>query len=365
MDKIITSMLKDLQQLAEPSLKEFKTTEYIVNFLNKHNIPIDKNLKTGCFGTINADSNRTIAFRADIDALPLDREKTTYKHLCGHHSHTVGLLLALKNIINRKDRLKSNIRYIFQPAEETGGGAKFMIENNALTDVDEIYGLHGYPKMKLGEIGVKKGEVMAGSCIFKLEISGKSTHAAYPNQGNDVVVALSDYINLCQKIISRIKNPVKSGVISFCIINCGSAPNILPENIETEGTFRYFAKEEKELIKNSMEKFLQAVEIGYNVKGNLITSCNNEPVVNNDILSDKLVNILKGNTDFRIIDNFTPEMGAEDFSAYLQMVNGVYIKVGIAENENHPPLHNKNFYVTQEGVKNYIKLWEALSFVDL
>ncbi len=355
-------ILKDLSNIAEPSFKEYKTTEYITNFLEKHGIPIDKKFETGCFGTINTGSKRTIALRADIDALPVDAENTKFAHLCGHHGHTAALLLALKELIKNKKELNCNIRYIFQPAEETGSGALFLIDKGVLENVDEIYALHGDPNNRLGTVAIKSGELMAGSSLFKISISGYGTHAAFPHKGCDVVIAISELINLCQKIISRFKNPTKEGVISFCKINGGTAANILPSEIVAEGTFRFFEEEVKNLIINKMKRALKSVEEFYNVKTDFQITKGTLPLINDKKLCNKLIKKFSFNK-FKIVEDYEKMMGSEDFSYFLEKVPGVYLKVGIALSNNHPPLHNKNFFLPVEAVLHYVYLFMQLACV--
>ncbi len=355
-----SKMLNELSAIAEPSFKEYKTTEYIIDFLKKNNIPIDKELKTGCFGTINVGAEKTIAIRADIDALPADSKNSVYKHLCGHHAHTTGLLLALQNINLLKEKLKFNIRYIFQPAEETVNGAKFMIENGAIKGVDAVFALHGDPTQKLGEICIKDGELMAGAALFNITLSGKSTHAAFPQYGSDVIVAISDYINLCQKIISRYKDPIETAVISFTTINGGYAKNILPESVEASGTIRFFNEDIKKLLQNEMANILKNIENIYKINGELDFTSFTAPVINNIELARKLKPLLK--KEFKVIENYNKMMGSEDFSEFIKEIPGVYLIVGIAKDDNHPPLHNKDFFVPYEAVLIYKKLWELIAF---
>lgn len=353
-------ILNDLSLIAEPAFKEFKTTEYIVDFLKKENIKIDKIFKTGCFGTIDIGKEKTIAIRADIDALPINKNSTEFKHLCGHHAHTAGLLLALKTINENREKLKHNIRYIFQPAEETGNGAQFIIDQGAMRNISYVFGLHGDPNYPLGNVCLKKGEVMAGAASFDIKINGKSTHAAFPQYGNDVVVAMSEYINICQKIISRFKDPMENGLISFTMVNCGSAKNILPEKVEISGTFRFFNNHIKSLIKDKMIDSLKAIEKIYNVKGEISFDFVTEPVKNSSELIDKLKKILE--KDYKIINDYNKIMGSEDFSEYLKIAKGVFLIVGIATSNNHPPLHNKDFFVTEKAVEIYRDIWEKLAF---
>ncbi len=357
----IKTTFEELANIAEPSFKEFKTTEYIVEFLEKNNIPIDVKCKTGCFGTIDIGAKKTVALRADIDALPVDEKGEKFAHLCGHNGHTAALMHTLI-ILNKKiDSLKCNIRYIFQPAEETGTGALFLIEKGAMEGVDEIFGLHGDPNNNLGEISIQPGELMAGSSLFKITFSGNSTHAAFPHKGSDVIIAMSDYINLCQKIITRFKDPVEEGVISFCKVNGGSAPNILPSSVSLEGTFRFFSTNVKEMIVEKMKDALFTVEKFYKISTDFRIEKGTIPLINSKELSEALLHIFE-NSELKIICNSRKMMGSEDFSYFLKRAPGVYLKVGIATSDNQPPLHNKNFSLSIDAVIFYIYTFLKIAF---
>ena len=354
------SLLEDLGNLAEPSFKEFETTKYIVSFLDENKIPLDKVFATGCFGTIDCGAEKTIALRADIDALPTNSEGTEYKHLCGHHSHAAMLLLALKYLVQHQDELQVNVRYIFQPAEEIGGGALFMMKEGCLEDCSEVYGIHVDPHQKLGDILLKPGEFMAGAVMFEVKFTGNSTHAAYPHTGDDVLVAATDYVNICQKIISRFKNPIKKAVLSFGQIAAGQAFNILPEELLMKGTYRYFDAEVKELIEQKMEAIGEAIKLIYGVDVDISIKEGTVPLHNNPLLTAKLTEIFSG-PEIQVNTELDPMMGGEDFSYYLEESPGVFVKLGVAgEAGHHPPLHNKDFFVPAAAVLLGTMLWVEL-----
>ncbi len=353
------ALLKDLNNIAEPSFKEFETTRYIVNFLDKNKIPRDKVFATGCFGTIDCGAEKTIALRADIDALPTNSEGTEHKHLCGHHSHVAMLLLALQYLIQHQDELQVNIRYIFQPAEEVGGGAQFMMKEGCLEGCSEVYGIHVDPHQKLGDILLKPGEFMAGAVMFEVKFSGNSTHGAYPHTGDDVVVAASDYVNLCQKIITRFKNPIKKAVLSFGQIAGGQAFNILPEELLMKGTYRYFDAEVKELIEQKMEAIGAAIKLIYGVDVTVSVKEGTVPLHNNPLLTAKLTEMFSG-SEIHVNTELDPMMGGEDFSYYLEECPGVFVKLGVANEAGHPPLHNKDFFVPAAAVLLGTMFWVEL-----
>ena len=352
-------LLEDLGRIAEPSFKEFKTTKYILNFLQQNNIPVDKSFETGCFGTLNCGAEKTIALRADIDALPTNPEGTEFKHLCGHHSHTSMLLLALKYLVQHQDQLKVNIRYIFQPAEELGSGALFMMREGCLEGCEEVYGIHVDAHQKLGDVLLKPGEFMAGAVMFDIKFTGNSTHAAYPHTGDDVLVAATDYVNLCQKIITRFKNPIKKAVLSFGQISGGQAFNILTEELLMKGTYRYFDAEVKELIEQKMRVIGDAIKLIYGVDVTISAVEGTVPLHNNPRLTDKLIEIFSGQ-ELQVNTKLDPMMGGEDFSFYLDECPGVFVKLGIAGESGHPPLHNKDFFVPADAVLLGTMFWVEL-----
>ncbi|RLB74317.1 MAG: hypothetical protein DRH06_09805 [Deltaproteobacteria bacterium] len=352
-------LLEDLGRIAEPSFKEFETTKYIVNFLRENKVPLDQVFETGCFGTIDCGAEKTIALRADIDALPTNPEGTEFKHLCGHHSHTAMLLLALKYLIQHQDELKVNIRYIFQPAEEMGSGALFMMKEGCLKGCAEVYGIHVDAHQRLGEMLLKPGEFMAGAVMFEIKFSGNSTHAAYPHTGDDVLVAATDYVSLCQKIITRFKNPIKKAVLSFSQISGGQAFNILAEELSMKGTYRYFDAEVKELIEQKMRAIGDAIKLIYGVDVAITAVEGTVPLHNDRVLTDKLIELFSGQ-EIQVNTELDPMMGGEDFSYYLEECPGVFIKLGVAGESGHPPLHNKDFFVPVEAVLLGTMFWVEL-----
>ena len=351
--------LKKLENLAEESFKEFKTTHYICEYLGKNGVENFTNCNPGVFGTIDADKDKTIAIRADIDALPLDKDKKSFKHMCGHHAHTAILLEFLKLANKNREKLKYNIRFIFQPAEEIGKGSEFLISKGCLDNVKEIYALHTEPSLNLGEIGLKKGYLLAGAKFFDLEIYGNSTHAALPHKGIDIFIVFSDLVSKIQTILSRFKDPAKSGVFSIGKVEAGYAHNIIPDKIKVSGTFRFFEDDVKEIIEKKLLDALESLKIFYGIDYSLNFITGTIPLINDEKVVNKLIKILK-NSDFKIIEDIYPMMGSEDFAFYLEKVPGVFIWFGIKEGEFHPPLHNKDFYVSEKAVDLGVKLWKKL-----
>ncbi len=352
-------LFHQFEEIAEPSFKEFKTTELIAETLKRYEINNFNKFDTGLFGTLNFNGEKTVAVRADIDALPANPEKTVYKHLCGHHLHITSLLAALCKISKGKKQLNSNIRFIFQPAEENVMGADFIIEKGALENVDEIYALHVDPELEIGTFSVKEGELMAGARHLKISFSGKGTHAAYPHFGSDLILAVSDFIVRCQSIISRKINPTEKAVLSFGKFIGGSIGNVLPDKVELEGTFRFFNNDINEKIELELNKLLESICSYYDLEYSMNISKGTPPLINKAELIPGLIKALE-KSKLKPVNDTRISMGGEDFASYLEKINGLFIRLGIKNSDKIIPLHNQDFKVDDSVLPYAIDFWENL-----
>lgn len=346
--------LRELYDRAEASMKEYKTSEYIKKRLDEMGLEYQEAFVTGIFGTIDTGSDRTIALRADMDALPYDEEGREYRHLCGHHANMTTVLTVLSVMANIKDKLNVNVRFIFQPAEELVSGSEEMIKAGCMTGVDEILATHTSPDVDFGYAALVEGGTMAGANHFDVIIRGMSTHAAYPHMGTDTVAAAAEFVMSCQTILTRKKSPILDGVISFGMINGGTAANILPEEVKLSGTYRHFDKRVKDLIEYNMKLRLKGVEDFYGVQGEFIIHDGTPPV----ICDSEIVGRLRGICREKDINVTTYEksMGGEDFALYLEHAPGAFIWQGVRQGESHPPLHNKEYTVPESATMPGVRL---------
>ena len=241
----IYAIRRHFHRYPELSFKEFNTAETISQHLNNLGISHKKGVgKTGIVGEINFGPGPTIALRADMDALPIQEENNLdYKslndgvmHACGHDGH-MAILLGAANALSKNSKLKKGtVRFIFQPAEEGLGGAKYMIEDGCLDKVDEIYGLHLWNYQLYGEVGIKDGPVMASADLFDIEVSGKGGHGATPQGTIDDIVVASNLVTMLQTIVSRNTNPLASTVLSIGKITGGHNFNIISAKVHMSGT---------------------------------------------------------------------------------------------------------------------------------
>ncbi|MGE4318800.1 MAG: M20 family metallopeptidase [Deferribacterales bacterium] len=348
--------LKELYDRAEPSFKEFRTSEYIQTRLKGMGLTDYKTAGTGIFGTIDAGREETVALRSDMDALPFNAEKTEYRHLCGHHANMTTLLGILDIITKNRDRLRYNIRYIFQPAEELVSGSVTMIDAGCMEGVTKIFATHTTPDAELGSVALVYGGCMAGSNHFDIYFRGRATHAAMPHKGADTVTAACEFVTSMQMAVSRLIDPTLSGLISFGMIHGGSAANILPEEVYVSGTYRHFEPEVKDTIEKAIKTRLKSVEEFYGIETELIIHDGTPPVICDKELMDGFRQVCE-ETGIPISKYDSKSMGGEDFAFYLQHARGAFIWQGVSTGGGyHPPLHNKDYKVPEEAVYPCITL---------
>ena len=357
---------KNLNKLAEQGFKEYKTSKYIRDYLDKLNIEYKTYLGTDVVGMIKGTNpSKNIAFRSDIDALV-----TEYgiKHLCGHDGHMSILLGFLEYLKNNEDKLKDNIIFIFQPAEEGPGGAEKLVEKNVLKEfeVDEIYGLHLYPEIEQGQIGVRSGYFLAQNGEINIDIKGKSGHGAMPQNTIDAIIIACDFVNRLQSIISRNISPVESAVLTFGKIEGGSVRNIIADTVRVEGTIRVFNPNVYSTIKDRIVEIAKGFEIGYNCEIN-VEIIDGYLAVNND---KRLVKKFKESLHEDIVIELEPLMISEDFSFYQKEVPGLFFMLGSRNKEKKytSGLHNINFNFDEEillyGIETYVNLLNSFESLD-
>ncbi|PLX69158.1 MAG: hypothetical protein C0602_06985 [Denitrovibrio sp.] len=337
--------LKELYDRAEPSMKEYKTSEYIKKRLTEMGLSYTEAFVTGVFGTLDVGAEKTIALRADMDGLPFDEEGKEYSHLCGHNANMTTLLTTLNVMVKMKDKLNVNVRFIFQPAEELVSGSVEMIKAGCMDGVSEILATHTTPDVEFGKAALVEGGTMAGSNHFDIIFKGMSTHAAMPHMGTDTVTAAAEYIMSCQTILTRKKSPILDGLISFGKINGGSASNILPEEVRVGGTFRHFEMIVKKLIEHGMKVRLKAIEDFYGIQTDFTIHEGTPPVICDKTIVGKLRSLCEEKNI--PLGEYEKSMGGEDFAFYLEHAPGAFIWQGVRKGESHPPLHNKKYTVPE------------------
>ncbi|ODN44072.1 hypothetical protein BGC07_10485 [Piscirickettsia litoralis] len=348
-----------------PELKyeEVETAELVTKELERYGYEVKTGIgKTGV--TALLDSGRpgpVVALRADLDALPICEQtgldyssKNPGKmHACGHDGHTATLLLVARVLKEHVGLLPCGaIKFIFQPAEEGGAGAYAMIQEGVLESpkVDAIFGYHNFPGTELGHVIVRSGCFMAGANMFKVTVTGKGGHAAYPEACIDPVVAAAALIQNTQSIISRNISSGEQGIISITQLNAGTAHNVIADDVELQGTIRatspkamdYLIERFESVVKHSVATFGAEASIEYTLDPPY------PPTMNHPKESELVHQVAKeslGENRVHWLDGVS-SMGGEDFAFYLQEVPGCYF--GVGNGMSSPSLHNGHYDYSDE-----------------
>ncbi len=333
---------------------------------------------TGIVATIEGqknDSGKSVALRADMDALdmveasgqPWASKIPGKMHGCGHDGHTAMLLGAAKYLSETRN-FNGTVHLIFQPAEEGGAGAVKMIKEGLFKDykIDAVFGMHNWPGMKKGTIGLKPGPIMASTDSFEITLTGKGGHAAMPNRSIDPIVIGSQVIMSLQTIVSRQVDPVDQAVITVTNFNAGSgAFNVIPDKAVLTGTIRAFKVDTRAFLKSRVEDVAKSVAALHGGTASATFNDGYDPTINSSAESAFCAEVARGLVGpENVNDSVDPCMGAEDFGAMLQEVPGCYIWMGQAEADEKSPhnkgLHNVGYDFNDEIIPLGIEYWARL-----
>ena len=374
----IISTRRDIHQHPELAFNEHRTAKLVAERLKSLGIDVQTGIgKTGVVGILKGNgSGKTIALRADMDALPMqETSDIPYKsqndgvmHACGHDGHTAMLLGAAEALSQKTDKLNGTVKFIFQPAEEGQGGARYMIEDGALNGVDEVYGIHLWNYQEYGTVGVKPGPILAAADLFEITVHGKGGHGAAPQGTKDAVVIASHLVQTLQTIVSRNTNPIESTVVTIGQINGGYNFNIIADTVNMKGTARAYTEENRQLIKTRMAEIIKGTEQIFDCTIDFDYEDGYPPTVNHPIESEKLLNAARNIVGDGAGDPYL-SMGGEDFSYFLQKVPGCFFFVGSAPPDHEPlsvPHHCSHFDFDERallvGSSVYLQLVEDIIF---
>jgi len=369
LESYIVEMRRDFHMYPELKYEEERTSSIVSKELEELGYEVMRTAKTGIIGILRGkEEGRTVTLRADMDALPVQEENDVpYKsrvpgkmHACGHDAHTAMLLGAAKILAEIKDKLNGTVKLIFQPGEEGGLGAKKIVEEGHLDDVDAIFGIHVWAELPSGTIGIREGPLLASADAFKATIRGKGGHGAVPHMSIDPIVVAIDIANAYQKIISREINPLDPAVISVTKIVAGTTFNVIPETAELWGTIRAFNEGIRDFIIERMRQITEGYAKSMRCDGGFeLTMEHIPPTINDKGLADFARRILKPLGE---IVEPRPTLGAEDFAFYTQKTPGLFVLLGIRNEEkgiiypHHHPKFNVDESVLWKGSAIYALL---------
>ncbi len=360
-----------LHQIPETALEEFKTKEYLKNYLISIGLEPQEIVETGLFVYIEGkDKENCIAFRSDIDALNIKEEtgaefesKHVGKmHACGHDGHMT-TLLAFAKYLTTIQPLEKSVLLIFQPAEESPGRAKDIVETGLLKkyNVKAIYGIHLFPELPEGTVASKEGPFFAQAALMTTTITGKSGHGAMPHKTIDPLMAFTKIVDGYQTIVSRNLSPFDPGVVTIGKFCGGSAQNIIADTVNFWGTIRTFKEENTEFIIERIKEIHRGIELSYRVKIDEKIDIVYPPVVNDKELYKKFVETMK-NMNYVEHEALTI---SEDFAYYQKEVPGIFMLLGTRSEEKGfiHPLHSCHFNfdekVLLKGVEAFARILES------
>jgi amidohydrolase len=370
-DELVPDMValrRDLHEHPELAFEEVRTSGIVAKRLQALGLEVQTEVaKTGVVGLLRGNASKseakTIAIRADMDALPIyELNDIDYRstvdgkmHACGHDGHT-SIALAVANILSkRKAELTGNVKFIFQPAEEVIGGARPMVKEGAMEGVDGVIGLHLMSYYPVGRVGVRAGTVFASADGFTMTVKGKGGHGAMPETAVDPIVIAAYIITALQTLITRETSPFSPAVITIGQVHAGTAFNIIPETAELRGTMRAYSKEHREKLLRRIQ------EVADGVARAMGATCETEfadsgcpPCINDERMTEVVQKAATGAVGADKVDNGEEVMttGSDDMGYFLNAVPGCYFIVG-AKNENKGasyPHHHPRFNLDEDAL---------------
>jgi amidohydrolase len=363
-----------LHQHPELSDCEEQTARFVTERLRALGLEVRE--QVGGHGVVaelkGARPGRTFALRADMDALPIEEaNEVPYRsqnpgvmHACGHDGHTTTLLGTAKLLTGMRDALKGTVRFIFQPAEETVGGAKRMCEQGAMEGVEGIVALHGWPQVGIGQIGVKAGPMMASSDTFDITVKGKGAHAAYPHQSIDPIVIGAQIVTALQTISSREFDPNEPVVVTVGKFHAGTAYNVIPGSAAIAGTVRTLSREARAAAPEQVRRIAEGICAAGRATCEFTYRLGTPPVLNDPATAELIREV--GNEVLgadNVVSIPHSSMGAEDFAMYLEHAPGAMFRLGLGDvSPIHTPTFNFDDRALPIGVELFSRI--ALRFLE-
>lgn len=350
-----------LHQYPELSFQETKTAKYIADFYKELGLPYETNVGgNSVIATLKGGKpGKTIAFRADFDALPIQDEKDVpYKskidgvmHACGHDGHTATLLILAKVLKQYQEEIPGTIVFLHQHAEElVPGGAKSVIESGAINHVDAVFGTHLWATVPLGELQTSKDAFMAGADSFELTIQGQGGHGAYPHETKDAIVIGSELVSQLQKIVSRKIDPLKTAVVTIGEFHAGNAFNIIADQVKLTGTVRYFEEEVQQQVTSDIEKIIKGLCIANDATYTLNYMNGYPPLINHKEEAELVMEVGEQIPEIEQAKEVLPVMAGEDFAYYMKEKPGTFFFTGAKKEDNPYPHHHPKFDIDERAM---------------
>ena len=326
--------------------------------------------ETGLVLTLNADKpGPMIALRADMDALaiqetsglPWTSQTPGKMHACGHDGHTTCLVGAVRVLASLRDQLPGPVRFLFQPAEEGAGGGGRMCEEGVLDGVTAIFGLHGWPDLNQGDVGMRVGPFLAFSDRFKILVEGQGAHAAFPHQGIDPIPVAAQIVLGLQTIASRQTDPLDAVVVTVAQIHGGTADNIIPTHVELRGTLRSLRGATRTAAMAQIEQIATGMAAASGARAH-VEILEGTPVLENDADAVAFGRHVAADAELTAVD-IDPVMGGEDFAFYAQQVPAAFFALGVRppDRADYPSLHQPDYDFPDAAIASGVSLHVQLA----
>lgn len=362
---------RELHTIPELGLQEQLTSDFVAQKLESFGLVPERYIaETGIVASLKGrgNSERAIALRADMDALPIPEanefaHKSTHEglmHACGHDGHTATLLGAARHLCEHRN-FDGTVHFIFQPAEENAGGANLMVQEGLFDrfPCEAVYGLHNMPGIPAGHFHLRPGPFMAAVETFKITVRAQGCHAAKPQTGIDTLLAAAQLVNAAQSIVARNVGPRESGVVSITTFHAGNATNVIPDVAELSGCIRYFEPKVGETIVSRLKTLVETIPQAFGATGSLeFLPDGYPPTINDPEHAMFLADVAESLVGAEAVDRqCEPEMGSEDFSYMLQAKPGSYVFVGAGGEPGSCLLHNPHYDYNDDIVGLGMRFW--------
>ncbi|MCL6454279.1 MAG: amidohydrolase [Alicyclobacillus sp.] len=364
---------RHLHQNPELSFQEQQTSQFVYETLRSFGeLELSRPTPTSVVARlIGRQPGPVLAIRADMDALPITEENDLefastnpgVMHACGHDGHTAMLLGVAKVLSGLKDKLRGEVRFLFQHAEELfPGGAQELVKAGVMDGVDCVIGIHLWSPLQVGRIQVRAGAFMAAPDVFYITIKGKGGHAAQPHLTVDSIAIAAQVVTNLQHVVSRNVDPLDPVVLSVTQFHSGTAHNVIPESVEMVGTVRSFKPELRDEVPEKMERIVKGITEAHGASYEFRYEHGYRPVINDEQLTGRVRAALVETFGPDVVVEGDPTMGGEDFSAYQQLVPGTffYVGAGNAEKGIIYPHHHPRFNVDEDalpiGVRAFVSV---------
>jgi amidohydrolase len=357
---------RDIHRHPELAFEEIRTAERIAARLHGLGLAPSTGVgKTGVLADAGGGARKRLLVRADMDGLPVTEdsgepfasEHAGRMHACGHDGHVAIALAVAARIAS--DSGAPPVRFLFQPAEERGGGARACVADGAMDGVQGAIGLHLWNQMPVGKVGVYRGAMMAAVDEFEIEVVGRGGHGAAPHETSDPIVAAARIVGALQGVVSREVSPLESAVVTVGSIHGGDAFNIIPSIVRLTGTVRWFGEATGKAMPAKLGRIVSGTAAAAGVSARLDYRQINRPVVNDPGVADTVIGVARRLLGDENVDTETRTLGGEDMSEYLDRVPGCFFFVGSAPAGPHRPHHSPVFAIDERALAVGVVLLEA------